>query len=245
MLSNKSNIIDQLQKAILPLQGVKSLSSANRLDIGFRPIELAFPNNSFPTGAMHEFISEASESAAATNAFVAALLSRIINKSGICLWVSSSRTLFPAAMEAFGITPHRLIFIDVKKDTEALWAMEEALKCERLAAVVGEIRNINLTASRKLQLAVEKSKVTGFILRHHPPNLNPVAAVSRWKINSLPSKPEDGLPGVGFTRWNVELLKVRNGKPGSWQIEWAGNQFQQVIPADVIEMPLQLVRQTG
>jgi protein ImuA len=36
---------------------------------------------------------------------------------------------------------------------------------------------------------------------------------------------EDDMPGVGFPRWNVELLKVRNGKPGSWQIEWKAGKF--------------------
>jgi len=37
------------------------------------------------------------------------------------------------------------------------------------------------------------------------------------------------LPGVGFPRLNVELLKVRNGKPGSWQVEWANGKFNEVV----------------
>jgi protein ImuA len=36
------------------------------------------------------------------------------------------------------------------------------------------------------------------------------------------------MPGVGFPRWNVELLKVRNGKPGAWQIEFAEGKFRPV-----------------
>src|SRR5450631_649056 len=98
--------------------------------------------------------------------------------------------------------------------------MEEALKCEGLAAVAGEIPHIDFTASRRLQLAVEKSSVTGLLLRHRPRQLNTIACVARWQINPLPSELEDDLPGVGFPRWNVELLKVRNGKPGAWQMEW-------------------------
>jgi protein ImuA len=31
------------------------------------------------------------------------------------------------------------------------------------------------------------------------------------------------MPGVGFPRWEVELLKVRNGEPGKWIIEWSPN----------------------
>ena len=37
-----------------------------------------------------------------------------------------------------------------------LWVIEEALKCEGLAAVIGEIKELSFTQSRRLQLAVEK-----------------------------------------------------------------------------------------
>jgi protein ImuA len=40
---------------------------------------------------------------------------------------------------------------------------------------------------------------------------------------------EDGLPGVGFPRWQVELLKVRNGNPGCWQVEWVAGSFALVV----------------
>jgi protein ImuA len=73
-------------------------------------------------------------------------------------------------------------------------------------------------------LAVEQSRVTGFIVRRNPKNLV-TACVSRWRITSLPTASTD-LPGVGFPRWNVELLKVRNGKPGAWQLEWVDGRFR-------------------
>jgi protein ImuA len=74
-----------------------------------------------------------------------------------------------------------------------------------------------------LQLAVEKSHVTGFIIRNDPRNMNVNACVSRWRISPIPSGSENNLPGVGFPRWNIELLKIRNGRPGSWQMEWSYN----------------------
>jgi protein ImuA len=36
------------------------------------------------------------------------------------------------------------------------------------------------------------------------------------------------MPGLGFPRWQVELLKVRNGNPGTFVLEWAGEGFQEV-----------------
>ena len=104
--------------------------------------------------------------------------------------------------------------------------MEEALKCEGIAAVVGEIPELSFTFSRRLQLAVEQSRSTGFIIRNNSRKLDTTACIARWKVSSLPSMSYNNMPGVGFPRWNVELLKVRNGKPGTWQIEYAGGKFR-------------------
>ena len=144
---------------------------------------------------------------------------------GVCIWIRSSGRLFPPALTAFGIEADRIIFIDLKREKDILWCMEEALKCEGLAAVVGETPDISFTASRRLQLAVEQSRVTAFLLRHNPRDLNTIARVARWKITPLASKLEGGLPGLGFPRWQVELTWVKNGQPGTWLVEWRAGRF--------------------
>ena len=240
----KRDIILQLQKDILPLQGFRPPPAGSAVDLGLGPVATAFPNHSFPTGAVHELLSNGAENAAASGGFIAGLLAALMQSDRVCVWISSSRTLFPPALRAFGIEPDRIIFIDLSKERDVLWAMEEALKCEGLAAVVGEIQEISFTASRRLQLAVEQSRVTGFILRHHPRNLNTIACVARWKITSLPCISEDGLPGIGFPRWNIELLKIRNGKPGSWQMEWSAGAFH-LIPELITSLPELERRKTG
>jgi len=103
--------------------------------------------------------------------------------------------------------------------------MDEALKCAVLTTVIGELKSISFKASRRFQLAVEQSGVTGFILRENPSKLNTTTCVSRWKISHLPSEMIDYLPGVGFPTWRVELLKIRNGKPGSWNMMWRDGKF--------------------
>jgi protein ImuA len=125
----------------------------------------------------------------------------------------------------FNVEPDQVIFIDLGQDKDVLWVMEEALKCEGLAAVVAELKEISFAQSRRLQLAVENSKVTGFLLRTDPRKLGTTTCVARWQITHLPSEPEGGLPGVGFPRWQVELLKVRNGIPGTWKLEWVDGCF--------------------
>jgi protein ImuA len=103
--------------------------------------------------------------------------------------------------------------------------MEEALKCPALSAVVGEIRDLDFTASRRLQLAVERSCVTGFVIRKNLSTINTTACVSRWRITSLPGATDDDMPGVGFPVWKIELLRMRNGQPGCWVVRWMNEEF--------------------
>jgi len=241
----KADIIARLQKEILPLQGYKLSSGSNAVHIDLGPVLSAFPNGSFPFGAIHEFISTKVEQLACTSGFIAGLLSSFMQRGGVIVWISSSRTLFPPALKAFDIEPDRIIFIDLQKEKDVLWVMEETLKCEGLAAVVAELQQISFTESRRLQLAVEQSGVTGFILRRYQHNLNITASVSRWRITPLPGEPDVAMPGVGFPRWNVELLKIRNGKPGSWQLEWWQGHFRNVSPPLIISIPREQRRKTG
>ena len=225
MVSSKANIIKDLQADILRLQGFKSSHNAS-LDLGLNTMNDCFPNNSFPIGAVHEFLPAQAKETSSVSGFIAGLLSSLMGENGTALWISATRTLFPPALKSFGLEPDHIIFIDLQKEKNVLWVMEEALKCSALSAVVGEVRNIDFTASRRLQLAVEHSHVTGFIIRDNPQHLNTTACVSRWSITSLPSTPIDELPGVGYPKWKVELLRMRNGKPGSWEVQWVDQEFR-------------------
>lgn len=244
MLEDKKDIVRRLRQEILPLQGMGKGTLQLSGKIGLGPIEAAFPNACFPTAAVHEFLYTCPENAAASAGFVSGLMTMLMQENGVCIWISAGRTLFPPALARYNISPERVIFIDLKQELQVLWAMEEALKCNGLAAVVGEMRGLDFTASRRLQLAVEQSRVTGFLLRKQPRTLNPIAAVSRWRINPLASVLEEGMPGVGFPRWRVELLKVRNGQPGAWDMEWSGERFRILSAATAVER-IELERKTG
>lgn len=218
-------LIRKLQKDVLLWQGFKPKDRDTNETMGLGAIESAFPNGVFPRKAIHEFISVAPEHSAASSGFISGLLSILMKEGAVCVWISKARKLFPVSLHLFNVNLERIIFIDVNKEKDVLWIMEEALKCDGLAAVVAEVDNLSLIESRRLQLAVEQSGVTGFILRKDASKGLANVATARWKITPIPSVSEEGMPGVGFSRWNVELLKVRHGNPRSWTLEWAGDKF--------------------
>lgn len=229
----KKEIINRLKKEILLLEGFKPASFNGEGIMGLGEIEKAFPNNVFPLGAIHEFLNENQEQAAACNGFIASLLQTLMKDGGPVLWISASRSLFPPALTTFGVEPDRIIFVDVSHESKVLWTMEEALKSSGLAAVVGELSRINFMQSRRLQLAVEKTSTTCFIIRKDFRPHEATACVARWKISPLPSKAENDMPGVGFPRWKVELSRARNGNPGVWQIEWRPQGFNLLTQTQV------------
>ncbi|MFO7256686.1 MAG: Error-prone repair protein ImuA [Bacteroidota bacterium] len=220
MHASVADRIKDLKAQIMRLEGFKS-ATGTWPDTSTR----AFPWRSFPLGAVHEFLCGDRVDVSPTAGFIAGLLSHLYSKQGVILWISASRRLFPPALAAFGLRPECVIFLDAARERDVTWAMEEALKCPALSAVVGEIRDLDFTASRRLQLAVERSCVTGFVIRKNLSTINTTACVSRWRITSLPGATDDDMPGVGFPVWKIELLRMRNGQPGCWVVRWMNEEF--------------------
>jgi protein ImuA len=222
----KNDIRASLQSDILRMQGFKPASNT-RIQSALGPMASSFPNATFPVGAVHEFLVDTQENAASTVGFLSGLLALLTQRSGLVCWISkttNASTIFPPALLDAGLLPDRFLFVRARTEKDALWSMDEALKCAALTAVVGEFNDLTFMASRRLQLAVEQSQVTGFILRNTK-RITFSACVSRWKVSPLPSISLDGLPGVGSPAWQVELQRIRNGKSGTWSLQWKTDHF--------------------
>lgn len=236
---SKQEIVRQLRQQLLRMQD-HGTEGSRGCRMGLGPLETAFPQGIFPTASIHEFVTANTEEVAASSGFVSGLLTRMMDSGGTCLWVGASPRLplFPSALATFGLAPERIIFVDVNRERDILWIMGEALKCKALVAVVAELPTMDFAQSQRLQLAVEKSRVTGFILRNTPMGLGNTACAARWRIRHLPSVLEAGMPGVGLPHWEVELLKVRNGNPGRWEIAWSEDRFVLSQQKQLINWPV-------
>lgn len=235
MPEDRQDIISRLQKDILQWEGYRAPATGTYQKLGLGPMESAFPHGIFPVAAVHELVCHNTEQAAACGGFITGVLSGLMQNGGVCVWIGRGGQLFAPALTTFGLEPHQVIFIGSAKDKDALWVMEEALKCTGLIAVVCELQEMDFKQSRRLQLAVEQSRVTGFVLRNAAAKLGSTACTARWRIKPLPSADLNGLPGLGYFRWEVELLKVRNGQTGKWVMEWNEAGFQPVETALIME----------
>ena len=151
----KKDIISQLQKDILLWQGFAPPPAGEAKGIGLGPLESAFPNGVFPTGTIHEMVCPTPEQAAATSGLMAGLLSSLMKQGGACLWISLSRKLFPPSLIAFDLEPDRMIFVDLQREKDVLWAMEEALKEACATIPVSFFEELIESMPRRIQACID------------------------------------------------------------------------------------------
>lgn len=198
MQSDRKDIIDQLKRDILLMENYVSLPTEIKLIPGPEAIEAAFP-----FGTIHEFLTFEPEQAAACCGFIGGIMSALMKQDGVCIWVSNMQRCFPLALKIFGMEPHGVVFVNPQREKDVLWATEEALKCKAISIVIAEVGELSFMQSRRLQLAVESSRATGFILRNNESKLCSTVSTARWQITPIASESEDGMLGISFPagRW--------------------------------------------
>ena len=222
VVTDKSTILAGA-KGYPPLQGIKNLPHPPEYRVGcYRPF---FPNHHF-CWAIHDLLAPHRKTRLLQGVFAAGIIACTDAKRWIMHLDWGIRNYFSSGSQVIWHQPDHVILWNCKKKKNSLGHGRIILKCRDLHAWYAKCSDLSFTASRRLQLAVEHSCVTGFVLRNKPRNLNANACLTRWKISSLPSSIEDGMPGLGFPNWNIELIKVRNGKPGSWQLGWEAGKFR-------------------
>lgn len=184
---------------------------------------------------VHEVYAAEAEDAAAAGGFAIGLAAGLAGKARGVLWLRLGRTarlsgvLQAEGWRDLGGRPGKGL-VSVLPDTMALLrAAVEGLRCPALSAVMvegwGPMRELDLTASRRLALAAEKSGVPLLLLRMDATPV-PSAAQTRWQVAAAPSV---ALPGnaPGHPCFDVTLLRQRGGPCGqSWRLEWDRDQCQ-------------------
>jgi protein ImuA len=114
----------------------------------------------------------------------------------------------------------RVIHVLARKPEDALFALEEGLRCRELACVIGEIagnpRALDFTASRRLSLVAEKHGVPLFLVRLDAAR-DLSSARMRWQVTAAPSPPPCwNAAAPGMPAWHAELFRARAHPPGKW-----------------------------
>ncbi len=225
-------MIAQLRQKLQALQRPAGIDS----DPGCQPLGIAAIDGTLggglARGALHEIAAAGEAHLAAAAGVALAVCSRAARNS--CGWIAEDMALaesgapYGPGLESFGLTPERLLTVAAARARDLLWAMEEALRCRAVAAVIGEVRHgeIDSVAVRRLSLAAAGSGALALLLRASPPS-DASTAATRWIVSAAPD--------ASFT---MELTRNRRGPLGAWTLQWSDDDgFVLATPAQPMAAP--------
>lgn len=138
-------------------------------------------------------------------------------------------------LASFGLSPDRLILGQLASLEELLWAMEEAIACRAVAAVIAEVlgtpRQLDFTVSRRLSLRAASGGASILLLRYGAER-EASAARLRWQVSPAPSEApsfDDRAPGRPRWRAVLEKGQLRAGlmEAGlAFSLDWTENGFE-------------------
>ncbi len=177
-------------------------------------------------GALHETAPERPLDFGAACGFTLALASLAARRGGETLWIQTDYArleggaIHGPGLDLFGLPSRRLLVLRARRPIDALFAMEEALKCRAVASVIAELSDdgADLTATRRLALAAREQSGLGLLLRHRSSAM-PSAAMSRWSVSAAAGA-RDEFGGIGITSFLLSLVKNRRGPCGRMSMAW-------------------------
>jgi protein ImuA len=236
-MATRREVIDDLRRQIERFGGAQG--SRKSLPFGVSALDRHLLGGGLTLGALHEVIEEgpAAEFAGTATLFTAGIAARL---RGPVLWCLTRRDLFAPGLMQVGLHPDRIIYAETCRDADVLPLLEEGLHQKGLGAVIGEVSQLGLTASRRLQMAAEASGVPALVIRRWwtvaQKDLTklPTAASTRWRVSPVPS---EVVPAGGLKRgrWQVELVRCRGAEPRSWILEACDAQGRLALPSHLAD----------
>lgn len=113
---------------------------------------------------------------------------------------------YPPAAARLGVDWERLLVVRPASAADALWALDQSLRCLGVAAVVAWLDRLDGRDFRRLQLAAESAGTVGLLVRPGSMRHEPSWAEVRWWAEPRPGEgPSDR------RRLRVHLLRCRGG----------------------------------
>jgi protein ImuA len=233
---------DALARLRQSLENIEHYQSDNApLPLGLQRAD-ALLNGGLARGALHDISPAASLHLGAATGFalaLAALAGRGAKSGRETLFIQTDLTRLEAGvpygigLDLFGLPARRLLVLRARRPIDALFAMEEALKCRGIACVIAELPDdrADLTATRRLSLAARTHDGLGLLLRHRSTSM-PSAAMTRWEVAASPGV-RDAHGGIGATAFLLSLVKNRRGPCARFRVAWSHHELA-FAPADPV-----------
>lgn len=178
------------------------------ISCGVETLDRLLPRAGLPVGSLTEWVSDQGGQAADWLALLAARQA-LQTAGGWLVVVDPQQTFFPPAAIALGIASEKIVLMHPENQSDHVWAIDQALRCQAVAAVYSPVGPwLDDRDARRLQLAAETGQTLGLLLRPAEVLRHPSFADVRWHIRTLATKP-GGTAGDPFAGRAVQATLVR------------------------------------
>ena len=190
-----------------------------------------------PSGLLQEVFADAHRDAGAALGFALGLAKTLLTAERPAILVlqlsRDSQDLgvpYGLGLRSFGLDPDSVVIGQMDNPVDLLWAMEEAIACRAVAAVIADIgtamKALDFTASRRLSLRAAAAGSSAFLIRYSTER-EASAARLRWRVMPASSAaPAFDARAPGAPRWRVQLEKGKLGskrEASAWMLDWTEN----------------------
>lgn len=167
-----SSVVEQLRRQLLRSQVTHSTQTI--VSTGYPAFDQLLPASGLPSGSVIEWITDEPGLRATTIALKC--VAGLLKQPGALAVVDPFNEFHAMSLEHLGIPLARLLLVrpcattsttttSQTQRSDALWTLEQLARCPGVRVVITWVDRLSSTAQRRLQLAVEKSGVTVFLMR--------------------------------------------------------------------------------
>ena len=177
-------LVEKLQQQIARLEGIRRPQDAVPISSGCEALDQLLPEKGFRRGTLVEWLAEGAGAGAETLALITAR--NACGASGTLVVLDHAREFYPPAAVRMGLELNQMILVQASNATDNLWALDQALRCPGVAAVLGWPERLDGRTFRRLQLAAEEGGGLGLLVRPQSARHEPSWADVRLWIEPQP-----------------------------------------------------------
>lgn len=187
-------------------------SPAGVVATGHALLDAELPGGGWPVGALCEILQTHSAQSEWRLLLPALCAAQQGARPAAAQWVAligPPHVPFGPALAAQGLNVRRLLWVKAQAPAERLWAAEQALRCEGVAAVLAWLPQVQAAQLRRLQMAALTHAKLLFVMRPATAQRESSPAVLRLLLLQACA---EGLSSAGPDTLRIQVLK-RRGPP--------------------------------
>jgi hypothetical protein len=130
---------------------------------GFAALDAELPGGGWPCGTLTEILPQ--HEGIGELRILGPALAQLAAQGKFIAWIAPPYLPYAPALAAAGIGLERVVIVKTAKDSDSLWATEQALRSAACGGVLAWPRGISFTQLRRLQLAAEGGRCLAMLFR--------------------------------------------------------------------------------